>query len=77
MRRSWKTTFFGLCSIFAAGAAMTPGLPAWAAHLCNLAVPFLTGIGLLFARDFDKTSVDQGLVVSSPAPRPTRVEPEA
>lgn len=65
--KSWKTSLFGILAVACAGAQTTPGLPPWAAHLLAVAATAATGLGLLFARDYDKSSEDHDL----PPPPPT------
>lgn len=71
MSKSWKTTLFGILALASTGASATPGISPWAQHLLNVGAGLFTGLGLMFARDFNKSSEDQGLPPSEvPIARP-------
>lgn len=61
MKFSWKTSLCGIVGVFFTGAAKTPGIPEWLGHIFNLLGASAPSVGLLFARDNDKTSEDVGV----------------
>ena len=60
MRFSWKTSLCGILGVFLTGASKTPGIPDWLGHIFGLMAAAAPSVGLLFARDNDKTSEDVG-----------------
>jgi hypothetical protein len=63
--KSWKTTLCGLVAAACTGLAQTPEMdPAWS-HMLLTIGSIAGGIGLLFARDSNVTSEQQGLIVPS------------
>lgn len=59
--KSWKTTLCGILGVILLGASQTPGCPLWTAHLLMVLSGVAPSVGLLFARDYDKTSEDHGV----------------
>jgi len=57
---SWKTSLCGIIGVFFVGAEKTPGIPPWLGHLFGLLAAAAPSVGLLFARDNDRTSEDVG-----------------
>lgn len=60
MSKSWKTSLCGIAGVFLLGATKTPGIPEWLAHIFQLLGAAAPSIGLLFARDNNRTSEDVG-----------------
>lgn len=64
MKGSWKTTAAGVCAILIAVAqavsAMVDGKPETSVNIEVLIASISTGIGLILARDNDKTSESVG-----------------
>lgn len=60
MSKSWKTSLFGIVGSVLVGCSEAPGIPPWLAHvLLKLAIA-APALGLLFARDNNKTSEQVG-----------------
>lgn len=64
-RMSWKTTLCGIIGLVLMGASKTPGCPLWACHLLELLGGAAPSVGLLFARDNNRTSEDVGAKVKN------------
>ncbi len=62
--KSWKTSLLGVLTIVgalcAAGVALLDGDPATNPSWAITGTAFMTGLGLMQARDNDKTSKDAG-----------------
>ncbi len=62
--KNWKTSGAGIAAILvAAGAALTAltdGDPATTIDIASLAAAIIAGVGLIFARDGDKSSESVG-----------------
>lgn len=64
MKGSWKTSALGICALLTAigvaGTALLDGNPDTKPDFASIATAF-AGLGLLFARDNDKSSEDVGV----------------
>lgn len=60
MSKSWKTSLCGIAGVFLLGASKTPGIPEWLSHIFQLMGAAAPSVGLLFARDNNRTSEDVG-----------------
>ncbi len=49
--RSWKTSLAGLAALACGVAGLIPGLPPVIHDICRVALPVLTGGGLMLAKD--------------------------
>jgi hypothetical protein len=49
--RSWKTSLTGLAALACGVASLIPGLPPIIHDICRVALPVLTGSGLMLAKD--------------------------
>lgn len=49
--RSWKTTLAGLGAFVCGVAPLIPGIPSIVLDICRVALPALTGTGLMLAKD--------------------------
>ena len=58
---SWKTTLCGIIGVFFVGVQRTPGIPDWLGHIFGLLAASAPSVGLLFARDNDRTSEEVGI----------------
>jgi ABC-type Mn2+/Zn2+ transport system permease subunit len=63
--KSWKTTLFGVCTILSAlsgvGISLLDGNPATNPDWSVVVTACITGFGLIFARDNNKSSEDVGI----------------
>ena len=64
-KMSWKTSLCGIVGLVLIGLSHTPHCPDWACHILITLASAAAPIGLLFARDNNRTSEDVGAKPSS------------
>lgn len=71
MKLSWKTSLCGIVGVVLIGSVATPGIPVWLAHILQLLGAAAPSVGLLFARDNNRTSEEVGVKTTvSVIPKP-------
>lgn len=65
--KNWKTTLCGLLALLFGGLAAIAEMPPLWAKVFGLLPGFLSGVGLMFARDANVSSAQMGLNEAKPA----------